>query len=86
MVAVQLDGHYPVTDLDLSVGEDVRPHAAAVNQRAENRTPGVALYDGAWLAQQHPAAAHAAEHEFVADELVQLDSVHHQVVAVIIRR
>ncbi len=72
--------------LDFPVAEDVRAQAAAVDERPEHRPPGVALNDGARLAQPHAAAQDLANRELVADERVQVDAARDHVPAVLARR
>ena len=55
-----------------------------MHERAQHRTAGVALDDGARLAQPHPPAAHLADRELVADEPVQLDAARDDVAAVLV--
>jgi len=55
-----------------------------VDELAQNWTRRVALHDGARLAEPHPAAAHRADRELVADELVERHPAGEDVATVLI--
>src|SRR5581483_3112771 len=73
-----------IADRDLSVLEDVRAQAAAMDERAQNGARRVALDDGARLTEAHAAAPDGADRELPAHEPVEVDASRDEVAAVLL--
>ena len=78
------DGTNRVTDVDLALAKDVGTQAASVNERAQDRAPGIPLHDAAGLAKAHAPAAHRADRELVADQAVEVHAPGHDVAAMLV--
>src|SRR5581483_8879531 len=63
--------------------QDVGTKTPAVDKGPQNRAAGVALDDGARLAQPHAAATHGADGEFVPHESVQIEAADDHVATVL---
>jgi hypothetical protein len=73
----------PVANPDASVRQDIRPQAAAVDERRQHAAAVESVEVRARLAQPVASAADRADGELPPGEAVQVDSADHDVAAVV---